>query len=215
MDKIKYIILDLDQTLTIDQASWLQFTNLLGADFNIHIDIFNKFKTGELDYPEAKKQLIELWKSVSKLDRKSIEEIFDKVELREGALEGVNYLKSKYKICIISGAIDVFVDLMANKLGIEDRYASTKFIFDENDCLIDFSYKLSRGEEKLEFFKDFCEKYGADPKECAAIGDGESDMPIFEEVGLPILFIASETTSEQKEEIKTHLRSWREITSLL
>jgi phosphoserine phosphatase len=212
---IKAVILDLDQTLTVDQGSWLRFTTLLGADFKVHLDIFNRFKAGELTYPDAKKELIELWKSVNTLERKSIVEIFSKIELRAGALEAVSYLKSKYKLCVISGAINIFVDVISAKLGIEDKYSSTKFIFDESDVLVDFQYKLNRGEDKVAFFHDFCSKCSIEPQECAAIGDGESDMPIFKEAGLPILFIAAETNDEQKSLVKCHLKSWEDISEIL
>jgi phosphoserine phosphatase len=211
MSKIKAVILDLDQTITTDQASWLQFTQLLGADSKIHTNIFERFKSGEYSYPLAKAKLIELWKSAHQLDRKGISEIFTNIKLRPGVFEAIEYLKLKYKLCVISGAINVFVDVIANKLLITDRFAATKFIFDENNILVDFEYKLSRGEEKLEFLKLFCEKYNYKFEECAAIGDGESDQPIFDVVGLPILFLAEETSVNQKNLIQTHLSNWRNI----
>jgi phosphoserine phosphatase len=209
--EIKAIILDLDQTLTTDTASWLQFTKLLGADFTVHTDIYNRFRAGEISYKLAKSELISLWKSTSELDRTSIENIFKKVELRDGAIEAVQYLKQKYKICIISGAIDVFVEIISEKLGVKDRYASTKFTFDDNDTLIDFQYTLSRGEEKVKFFKDFCLKNNLSPKECVAIGDGDSDVPIFQEVGFPILFVAQETSPELIETTEKKINNWNEI----
>ncbi len=215
MKKIKAVILDLDQTLTVDQGSWLQFTKLLGADFNVHQNIFNRFKNGQLNYISAKKELIDLWGSVSSLKKESIKDIFNKIELRDGALEAVNYLKSKYSVCIISGAIDIFVEVISEKLGIKDYYASTKFIFSEENILIDFEYKLSKGEEKLEFFTTYITKYGFKPNECCAIGDGDTDIPIFEKVGLPILFISTETTTENKNKIKTYLKDWKDISSVL
>ena len=210
-NKIKVVVLDIDQTLTIDTASWLQFTNLLGTDSEIHTNIYNKFKEGKISYTKAKTQLISLWRCVSKLDRETIREIFKKIELREGAMEAVEYLKQKYKLCLISGAIDIFVDVISEKLGIEDKYASTKFIFDDRGILKDFKYKLSRGEEKVGYLHDFCDKYKVDPKNCAAIGDGESDVPIFNEVGLPVLFIAEETNERLKRSIKVQIRNWDEI----
>jgi len=213
--EIKAVILDLDQTLTTDEASWLQFTELLGADKAKHTEIFEKFKSGGLSYPAAKTELISLWRSVNNLDRKSIEQIFAKVEFRKGVTEAVAYLKIKYKLCIISGAIDVFVEVAAQKLGIEDKYSTTKFKFDSGDKLVDFDYKLSRGEDKLKFLEEFCEKQGIDPEECAAIGDGDSDMPIFSKVGLPILFLAAETTEEQKKKVKVRLDGWEGIQDLL
>jgi phosphoserine phosphatase len=214
-NQIKAVVLDLDQTLTTDTGSWIQFTKLIGADPKVHADIYSKFKSGELNYQKAKGDLIALWKTTGKTNRIEIEKIFNKVELRHGAFEAVNFLKSKYTLTIISGAIDVFVEVMARKLGIASYYASTKFVFDEKGELTDFHYKLSRGEEKLEFFDDFCNKNNTSPNECAAIGDGESDMPIFEKVRLPILFLASETGEEQKQKIKTQISDWKEIYKLL
>ena len=215
MKKITSVILDLDQTLTIDQASWLQFTDLLGADFNIHQNIYNRFRDGQIGYESAKKELIGLWKSSSPLDRESIRDIFNRIELRPGAFDAIQYLRSKYNTCIISGAIDVFVELISEKLGVRDYYASTKFLFSEENILVDFEYKLSRGEEKLIFLKNYLSKYEISSHECCAIGDGDSDMPIFEEVGFPILYIATETTEENKKKIKTHLNSWNDITKVL
>lgn len=212
---IKAIILDLDQTLTTDTASWLQFTKLLGADYDTHLSIFNKFKAGEISYKEAKGDLINLWRGSSKLDREHIKNLFQKVELRDGAIDAVQYLKQKYKICIISGAIDIFVETIAKRLKIEDRYASTKFFFDEKDELIDFQYTLSRGEEKLGFFRDFCIKNNLSPKQCVAIGDGDSDLPIFQKVAFPILFVAQETSPELLITIKKKLESWNDIQKYL
>lgn len=212
---IKAVILDLDQTLTIDQGSWLQFTSLLGADPTIHLDIFNRFKKGELNYIDAKKELIGLWKTTSSLTRGEISKIFEKIELREGVVEAIKYLQSKYHLCIISGAINIFVEVLARKLNIKDYYAVTKFIFDDYDVLIDFQYTLSRGKEKLSFLNEFTKKYNYSLNECAAIGDGDSDMPLFKQVALPILFIAEETSEENMIMVKKHLNSWKGIKDLL
>ena len=92
-----------------------------------------------------------------------------------------------------------------------DRFAATKFIFDDNNVLTDFDYKLSRGEEKVGFLHTFCSKYSFESKECAAIGDGESDMPVFKEVGYPLLFVAVETAEEQKSLVPRHLHSWADV----
>jgi phosphoserine phosphatase len=211
MSEIKAVILDLDQTITSDVGSWSQFTQLLGADLSTHLKIYSEFKSGNLSYQAAKQQLILLWKSAATLDRISIENLFEKIELRDGVLDAVDYLKGKYKLCIISGAIDIFVDAISSKVGIVDKYAATKFIFDDNNVLTDFDYKLSRGEEKVGFLHQFCSKYHLKVLECAAVGDGESDMPIFDEVSLPLLFIASETTEEQKRLIQRHLYEWKDV----
>jgi phosphoserine phosphatase len=212
---IKAVILDVDQTLTSDTGSWLEFTYLLGADPKVHSDIYERFKSGKLDYINAKKELISLWKASGRTGRQEIENIFQRIRIRPGVPGAINYLKKKYVIGLISGAIDTFVKIIANRLDIDDYYAATEFIFDKNDELTDFNYKLGRGEEKLKFFEDFCNKYHLKESECAAIGDGDSDMPIFEKVGRPILFVASETSERQISRIKYHLTDWAHIYDLL
>lgn len=213
--KIKAVILDLDQTLTTDTASWYQFTELLGANSKVHEEIFTRFRKGELSYAAAKLELINLWRGAHSLTRQSIQELFSQVKLRDGALEAVAYLKTKYRLCIISGAIDIFVAVMAEKLGITDFFAATRFKFDSAGQLSDFDYTLSRGEEKLGFLQQFCNKHDLERIDCAAVGDGESDRPIFDEVGLPILFIAEETAPELRESIPQQIKEWREIKKFL
>lgn len=214
-ENVKAVILDLDQTLTTDTASWLQFTSLIGADPRVHAQIFAEFKLGKINYPTAKKTLINLWKTTGKTNWADINKVFKQIELRKGAIPAIEYLKRKYVVCIVTGSIDVFAEITAKKLGVKNYYASTKFIFDGNNQLVDFNYKLSRGEDKLEFFDRFCKKSGFKPEECAAIGDGESDMPIFKRVGTPILFLASETTEDQKKKIKLQIKNWKEISKFL
>jgi phosphoserine phosphatase len=213
--KIKAIILDLDQTLTTDEASWLQFTELIGADKKAHTKIFEDYKSGELEYIEAKEKLIKLWETTGRTHKDDILEAFKKVRFREGVVDAVKYLSQKYTLCIISGAIDTFVEVASKQLEIEHHYAATKFKYDKSGYLVDFEYKLSRGEEKLEYLKIFCNKTGIKPNVCAAIGDGDSDVPIFGAVGLPILFIAEETSEELRKEFPLHLKNWNEIQKVL
>lgn len=213
--KIKAVILDLDQTITTDEASWLQFSRILGADPGVHTEIYENFKQGKLSYLEAKSQLLYLWNETGKSSRKNINNAFKRIRLRDGTFEAIEYLKSKYHLCIISGAIDLFVQTIAEKLAIDTWYASTRFKFDTEDNLVDFDYKLSRGEEKLQFLEDYCDKHDIIPSQCAAIGDGESDMPIFTKVGLPILFLAKETSFQQRKVILTQIENWSEIYEIL
>lgn len=213
--KIKAVILDLEQTLTSDDASWLQFTDLIGADSKVHQQIYENFKNGVLPYVEAKRQLIELWKKTGNANLSEIEKVFRTFDFRPGAIEAVIYLHNKYELCLISGSFDVFVESVAKRLDIKNYYASTKFIFDDQGRLIDLDYKLDRGAEKLEFLMDYCHETGIEPSGCAAIGDGETDMPIFERVGMPILFVAKETSKLPRERIKIHIKSWKDITNIL
>lgn len=208
---VKAIILDVDQTLTGTTPSWLQFTELIGADVSEHERIYNDFINGEIDYKNAKEQLIDLWRKRMTLSRSNIKEVFSKIDLRDYAKEAVEYLSSKHKVCIISGTIDSFVELVASEIGVSDYYSATKFIFDKNDNLIDFEYTTDRGEKKLVFLNIFCKENNLEYKDICAIGDGESDSFLFEKVGIPILFINDETELELKNKYPLHLSRWLNI----
>lgn len=213
--KLTHVILDLDQTITTDESSWLQFTSLLGGDSEIHKKIYEDFKNGITQYEEAKSELINYWRRLDSLTRESIKRAYSKIEYREGVVEAINYLKTKYKLFIITGATDIVAEVVAEKFGIEDYFAVTDFIFNEKGILVDFDYTLDRGEKKLEEFLKYCEREELDPGQCIAIGDGDSDLPIFEKVGLPILFLADETSKELKSNFGIHLEDWRDIRKII
>ncbi len=215
MSKIKAIIFDVDQTLTVE-VSWLKFTRLLGADEAKHSDIFQKFKTGELSYPKAKSQLLKLWLATDKANVFTIRDIFRSFEFSQGTEDIIKYLQAKgYKLCLISGSMDLYIEIVAQRLKIDDWYASTKMHFEADGKLYDFDYTLGRGEEKLKFFDQFCALNNIEPEECAAVGDGDTDMPIFEKVALPILFVAPETTKEQQGKVKTKIKKLIELKKYL
>ena len=59
---IKVIVFDVDGTLTND-ISWYNITQELGADQEMHRQIFQDFKAGLITYPKAKDDLIKIWQS--------------------------------------------------------------------------------------------------------------------------------------------------------
>lgn len=49
-----------------------------------------------------------------------------------------------------------------------------------------------RAEQKIECLQDFCKNNGMKPEECIAVGDGSTDIPIFEYCGKSIAINSSE-----------------------
>ena len=75
--------------------------------------------------------------------------------------------------------MDLFAEIAAKKVGADHWYANTTLIWDKNGNLEDFIYYLKQGEKKLEQFLSFCSEFSVEPVECAVIGDGENDIPLF------------------------------------
>ncbi len=180
-DTIKTVILDIDGTLSTE-VSWLQLTQSLGASREEHIQIFERFTKNEIDYPTAKTILIDLWKSTGKANRESMTQIFYSWKLKDDALDVVEYLKTKYKVCLMSGSVDLYVRVVAEKLSVSDWYANTELVFDENDNLIDFNYFRNQAEKKLQHLDEYLTKNNLSKEACVIIGNGDSDIALFKEL---------------------------------
>lgn len=181
MENIKAVIFDVDGTLT-NEVSWLNITQGLGADPLEHKRIFDDMRAGVTTYPQAKALLIALWQSTGNANRSFIQEMFDFWTLKHDAEETTEYLKQKYHVCLMSGAVDLYIATVARKLGIKDWYANTELIWDEQGNLIDFNYYVDQAGKKVEHFEQFAKQYGYSKEECIAIGDGDSDLLLFKTI---------------------------------
>ena len=180
---IEAAVYDIDNTLTSD-VSWLRITELLGGSSAKHQDIFDKFKRDELSYPEAKRQVVDLWQSTGNASKSYWVDVFTDWPLAEGAEELVGYTASKgYRTALITGSFDLFAEAVASKLRIPNWYANTTLVWDEQGRLVDFHYVRDQSAHKLAHLKEFTEKVGVSLDSCVAIGDGDNDVAIFEATG--------------------------------
>ena len=88
-------------------------------------------------------------------------------ELKEDAEETVNYLRNIYRLCLISGAVDLYVQIVAEKLEVSDWYANTELVWDENGELVDYNYHADQAGKKLEQFGEFIKEHQIAKDRCA------------------------------------------------
>lgn len=179
--RVKTIIFDIDGTLS-DNISWLELTEGLGASPKTLLHLLTKLRSGKLRYNEAKNKVVTLWKNTGNANRPYMKKMFNSWKLKKDAYSTIDYLKKSYRICLISGSVDLYVKSVADKLGIIDWYANTELIWDNNDNLIDINYFPNQSQKKLEQFRSFITKYSLDINKCAVVGDGDSDIELFKEL---------------------------------
>jgi HAD superfamily phosphoserine phosphatase-like hydrolase len=179
--EIETIIFDVDGALS-EEVSWLKLTHGLGASADEHAQIFARMKANELTYPEAKGLLIKLWQDTGNANKEYMEEMFRSWDLKHDAVDTIDYLKGAYRVCLMSGAVDLYVAVVADRLGIEDWYANTELVWDDQGNLVDFHYHVDQAGRKLEHLREYVEKHGLDIKRCAVVGDGDSDIALFQEL---------------------------------
>ena len=64
----KAVVFDIDGTLS-PEVSWLALTRDLGAPVDQHVQIYNDYKEGLIDYPTSKAQLIGLWRATGNANK--------------------------------------------------------------------------------------------------------------------------------------------------
>ncbi len=213
-NNITTIILDIDGTLSAE-VSWLKLTEYLGASVEKHILIFDDFKINKIDYLTAKSLLVQLWQSTGNAIQEKMVAIFQEWDLKPDAQELVDYLKLKqYRLCIMSGSVDIYVQTVAEKLGISDYYANTELVFDNKGNLIDFHYYRNQAEKKLEHLRKYVSLHKITPAECAIIGNGDSDILLFKELGFGIA-VETDLHEEVRNEADIIVRELREIKSFI
>lgn len=212
-DKVDTVILDVDGTLS-DDVSWLPLTEGLGASPKEHQKIFDAMKAEELTYPEAKAKLLELWQATGNANKDFMEEMFRSWELKPDAEETVAYLNERYTVCLISGAVDLYVQVVAEKLGVEDWYANTELVWDESGNLIDFHYYVDQAQLKLDQLEEYLKEKGLDKERCLVVGDGDSDIVLFRELKYGIA-VNREPYPELEELAHTTISNLKELKELL
>ncbi|OGY61125.1 MAG: hypothetical protein A3I33_01415 [Candidatus Colwellbacteria bacterium RIFCSPLOWO2_02_FULL_45_11] len=178
----KAVIFDLDGTLA-SLLSWNRITEGLGVSLKKHRDLYHELTDGSLSQEEADKALFDLWVSGGKATKENFLSIFREMPLRSGAKDTVSYLVNKgYKLCIITGAVNLYARYSADTLGIERWFANAEVAFD-NNALTHFKSDMRQDEKKLEQFKQYLEEENLEAKDCVPVGDSWNDHKIFEATG--------------------------------
>lgn len=208
MTKITTVIFDVDGTLT-PQNSWTALTEALGSSASRHMKIYWQYSEGLLDDVSAKGQLLQLWGRTGRPTREALSDILRALPIRPEAHHIIQWLKDhNYNICLISGSMDLYVQLVAEMLGVPSYFANTKLFFNNRGELIDFDYFRDQSAKKVEQLNAYCNEHNIYPAEVATVGNSANDLGLFAYTKHGILL--AETATQY---LRDH--SWRMIHSLL
>jgi len=183
MSKTKLICFDVDGTL-VDGTSWLLLTEGLGCSLQEHLDIFHRAKRGEISFVKGEKLLTKMYQDSGNATKSFIRELFSKIEPRKEARSLFGHLKKKgFIIYLISGAIDIFVGEIANKLEVDGFYANSRLDFNNSGLLTKIHYRDNQGEVKVEQLKKLNNKLGINMNQVVFVGDSENDIEVFKVTG--------------------------------
>lgn len=179
MNEIKLVCFDLDHTLIYEVHS-VMYPCILNGKYNEVLEVEKQEQAGAFDWIEADYHRAKL---IEGLHIGALEEHFDCIiKPIKNIKQTIDKLHERGIKCILitAGPIQV-AKVAAEKWGIDFYYGSLYEV--ENDLFTGKIINHTGDKGKLTHLIEHCEKNGYMPEDCLAIGDGGTDIPIFEYCG--------------------------------
>ncbi len=207
MSNKKLICFDVDGTLTETKSSWAFLTGNLGCPVEKVVEIYEKTKNGSMSFEEGVDSLEKMYFESGKASKQNIQDIFNKISLRDDAKETVDHLKqSGYGVYLISGSIDLYLDIVAQKVGADGFFGHASFDFDNSGVLAKINYGREQGPTKARQIKELSRKLDVPDRQVIFVGDSRNDIEAFKLTGNGIAIYPYD---RELEEI-----AWKKIKSL-
>jgi phosphoserine phosphatase len=191
-------------------------------DINFWIELHRKFGTLEKGIKLTEKYLhtnyqklieevvVKLWKG------KSAKEYFDlvnSIEYLPGVKETFTHLKTKGYIVVIISASSIDVARRVQKEYGVDHIFANELVIRDGKISGEFVWPIGAGKEKkAKIINDLCFDLGIFQKDTIYVGDGDTDIDAFKEVGLSIAF---NSKSQQLKKIATHVVETNNLSDII
>ncbi len=194
--KYKLIVFDVDGTLVPGVSAWEKVHKYLGT-----MDKRNKnkekFFNNEITISDWVMADVEVWKSKG-VTRDDIIKAFSGTSAIDGMEDLMKGLKKcGYKIAIISGSLDIYVDIVLKDF---KRYFDfifvNKLLFDKNDRVVGVSPSEFDYEKKIDGVRKICNELSIDLKDAVFVGDGMNDVLVMKSCGFGIAINPSDELKE-------------------
>ncbi|UMX47804.1 MAG: HAD-IB family phosphatase [Candidatus Nealsonbacteria bacterium DGGOD1a] len=184
MSNKKLICFDVDGTLTENKSSWAFLTGNLGCPVEKVVEIYEKTENGSMPFEEGVDCLEKMYFESGKASKQNIQDIFNKISLRDDAKETVDYLKqSGYGVYLISGSIDLYLDIVAQKVEADGFFGHASFDFDNSGALAKINYGREQGPTKARQIKELSRKLDVPDRQVIFVGDSRNDIEAFKLTG--------------------------------
>jgi HAD superfamily phosphoserine phosphatase-like hydrolase len=208
MEKTKLICFDVDGTIIENKSSFASLTKGLGCDVAKAVSIYRAVAEEEMPISEGEKAVTKIYRQSGNANKKFIRRVFEDMELKKDAQELLPYLKAEgWKIYLVSGGLDMFVRMIASRIGVDGFYFNSALKFGFFGDLKAIRYGGNEGLAKARQIKELAKKHSIDVKEMFFVGDSDNDYHAFVETGHGI---AVKPFSE-----KLDKAAWKKVNSLL
>jgi phosphoserine phosphatase len=179
---IRVVFFDCDGTLTKTKSSWEYLHRRLNL-WTKNADTYQAlFREGKIDYNEFCRRDALLWRG---LPVSMVYQLISEIAYQESAAESVGTLKkSGIYTVIISSGLSLLVNRVKEDLSIDTAYSNELV---SRVGLLTGDIKINVGyNQKGPLVREILEALGLQKEEASAVGDGDGDKGMFDEVALPI-----------------------------
>lgn len=208
-------VLDICGTLA-PEDSWLALTRDMGGSVENHLEIFHDYRDGKITYEESRTRLVGLWRKTGKANRSVMRDIFATWSMDPLA----EPLVASLRVCgflplLITGAVDLYAEVVAERLRVADWFANTPLVFDAAGELTGYHYDLDQSGKKVRQLQAFCAERGFEPADALAIGDGPNDIDLFKTVNYSIWLETPDRSEDLKASAQYHVATLADAITLL
>jgi phosphoserine phosphatase len=191
--RFRWVIFDLDGTLTQERSIWEYIHKRLGKWFGFAEEYQKQFLADKISYEEFCDRDAQVWKGM-KVD--DVIDIAKTVPFHPGADELIHYLKHKgLKLAMVSSGLSVLSDWVHQKYGFD--YSVSNDLLHEHGILTGKTKIQVYYDKKAEWVKRILKEFRVRSEEVIAIGDSKGDIDMFQMVGFSIAFNSSCQELEQ------------------
>lgn len=198
VEKPKLIVFDLNKTL-IRENSWLNLNLAMGVTEEEDSLLMRLASEGIINDSEGQDLLCRIYKKRGQPTRANIQKILEDYSFLPTAEETIKELQKRgNKLVIISGAMDLLVESVAKKLGIDEFHYNNSLEFDQNNLLTNILTIDNDEQYKLHQLEQVCQKLSIELTDCMCVGDGDNDILLFKTSRCGVTFADSPIKNEAK-----------------
>lgn len=198
----KLVCFDMDGVIFKDINFWMELHKKFGT-LEQGIELTNKYL--HTDYDRLVEEVVvKLWKGK---DAKPYYDLVNSIEYLPGVKATFDHLKTRrYMTAIISASSIDVARRVQRDYGVDHIFAN-ELVIRDGKIAGEFIWPIGAGKEKkAQIIQDLCSNLGIPPKDVIYVGDSDTDIEAFKEVGISIAFNSSseELKKVSKYEVDTH-----------
>jgi len=196
MKKLRLVVFDVDGTLMKVASSWQFLHEKLGT-WDKGKQYAEQFFRGTITYEDWARLDASLWRG---LKLESVRQIVDSIPYTYGARDVITTLRRNgFKVVLLSAGLSLVTERIDREIEVDDSLANELKI--KNGLLTgEVKVNVSVGNKDTVLLH-MLKKFNVGIDECAAVGDDETLIPLFERVGLSIAFNPRSWVVEERADV--------------